>query len=67
MTENRSKGIGKALMVSAVNYLSDRGVAVAEVETQFYRTARGLDFAFTLPLLTFELMGSIFDNANSHV
>lgn len=35
----RGVGLGRALMVSSLNYLHDRGVAVTEVGTQFYRTA----------------------------
>ena len=36
---HRGVGLGRALMVSSLNYLHDRGVAVTEVGTQFYRTA----------------------------
>ena len=35
----RGAGLGRALMVSSLNYLHDRGIAVTEVGTQFYRTA----------------------------
>ena len=35
----RGVGLGRALMVSSLNYLHDRGIAVTEVGTQFYRTA----------------------------
>ena len=37
--DHRGVGLGRALMVSSLNYLHDRGVAVTEVGTQFYRTA----------------------------
>ena len=36
---HRGVGLGRVLMVSSLNYLHDRGVAVTEVGTQFYRTA----------------------------
>ena len=35
----RGVGLGRALMISSLNYLHDRGVVVTEVGTQFYRTA----------------------------
>ena len=37
--DHRGVGLGRALMVSSLNYLHDRGIAVTEVGTQFYRTA----------------------------
>ena len=37
--DHRGFGLGRALMVSSLNYLHDRGIAVTEVGTQFYRTA----------------------------
>lgn len=37
--DHRGVGLGRALMVSSLNYLHDRGVAVTEIGTQFYRTA----------------------------
>ena len=37
--DHRGVGLGRALMVSSLNYLYDRGIAVTEVGTQFYRTA----------------------------
>jgi GNAT superfamily N-acetyltransferase len=37
--DHRGAGLGRALMVSSLNYLHDRGIAVTEVGTQFYRTA----------------------------
>ena len=37
--DRRGAGLGRALMVSSLNYLHDRGIAVTEVGTQFYRTA----------------------------
>ena len=37
--DHRGVGLGRALMVSSLNYLDDRGIAVTEVGTQFYRTA----------------------------
>ena len=37
--DHRGVGLGRALMVSSLNYLHNRGVAVTEVGTQFYRTA----------------------------
>ena len=37
--DHRGFGLGRALMVSSLNYLYDRGIAVTEVGTQFYRTA----------------------------
>ena len=36
---HRGVGLGRVLMVSSLNYLHDRGIAVTEVGTQFYRTA----------------------------
>ena len=36
---HRGVGLGRALMISSLNYLHDRGIVVAEVGTQFYRTA----------------------------
>ena len=36
---HRGIGLGRALVVSSLNYLHDRGVAVTEVGTEFYRTA----------------------------
>ena len=36
---HRGVGLGRALIVSSLNYLHARGVAVTEVGTQFYRTA----------------------------
>jgi len=35
----RSVGLGRSLMLSALNYLNDNGIIVTEVGTQFYRTA----------------------------
>ena len=35
---HRGKGLGRALMTHSVNFLHDRGIAVTEVGTQFYRT-----------------------------
>ena len=35
---HRGQGLGRALMTHSVNYLHDRGIAVTEVGTQFYRT-----------------------------
>ena len=37
--DHRGVGLGRALMVSSLNYLHDRGIAVTEIGTQFYRTA----------------------------
>ena len=37
--DHRGVGLGRALMVSSLNYLHDRGVAMTEIGTQFYRTA----------------------------
>lgn len=37
--DHRGVGLGRALMVSSLNYLHDRGVAVTEIGTQFYRNA----------------------------
>lgn len=37
--DHRGVGLGRALMVSSLNYLHNRGIAVTEVGTQFYRTA----------------------------
>lgn len=37
--DHRGVGLGRGLMVSSLNYLHDRGIAVTEVGTQFYRTA----------------------------
>ena len=37
--DHRGIGLGRALVVSSLNYLHDRGVAVTEVGTEFYRTA----------------------------
>ena len=37
--DHRGVGLGRALMVSSLNYLHDRGIALTEVGTQFYRTA----------------------------
>ena len=37
--DHRGGGLGRALMVSSLNYLHNRGIAVTEVGTQFYRTA----------------------------
>ena len=37
--DHRGAGLGRVLMVSSLNYLHDRGIAVTEVGTQFYRTA----------------------------
>ena len=37
--DHRGVGLGRALMVSSLNYLHDRNIAVTEVGTQFYRTA----------------------------
>ena len=37
--DHRGVGLGRALMVSSLNYLHDRGTAITEVGTQFYRTA----------------------------
>ena len=37
--DHRSIGLGRALVVSSLNYLHDEGVAVTEVGTEFYRTA----------------------------
>ena len=37
--DHRGFGLGRALMISSLNYLHDRGIAVTEVGTQFYRTA----------------------------
>ena len=37
--DHRGVGLGRALMISSLNYLHDRGIAVTEVGTQFYRTA----------------------------
>ena len=37
--DHRGGGLGRALMVSSLNYLHDRGIAVTEIGTQFYRTA----------------------------
>ena len=37
--DHRGVGLGRALMVSSLNYLHDRDIAVTEVGTQFYRTA----------------------------
>ncbi len=37
--DHRGVGLGRALMVSSLNYLHDRGIAATEVGTQFYRTA----------------------------
>ena len=36
---HRGIGLGRALVVSSLKYLYDRGVAVTEVGTEFYRTA----------------------------
>ena len=35
---HRGSGLGRALMVSSLNYLADKGIAMTEVGTQFYRT-----------------------------
>ena len=37
--DHRGVGLGRALMVSSLNYLHDRGIAMTEIGTQFYRTA----------------------------
>ena len=37
--DHRGVGLGRALMVSSLNYLHDRGIVVTEIGTQFYRTA----------------------------
>ena len=37
--DHRGVGLGRALMVSSLNYLHNRGVAMTEIGTQFYRTA----------------------------
>ena len=37
--DHRGVGLGRALMISSLNCLHDRGIAVTEVGTQFYRTA----------------------------
>ena len=37
--DHRGVGLGRALIVSSLNYLHDRGIVVTEVGTQFYRTA----------------------------
>ena len=37
--DHRGVGLGRALMTSSLNYLHDRGIAVTEIGTQFYRTA----------------------------
>ncbi|RKU12161.1 hypothetical protein C6502_06560 [Candidatus Poribacteria bacterium] len=37
--DHRGVGLGRVLMVSSLNYLHNRGIAVTEVGTQFYRTA----------------------------
>ena len=37
--DHRGIGLGRALVVSSLNYLHDRDVAVTEVGTEFYRTA----------------------------
>ena len=37
--DHRGAGLGRALMISSLNYLHDQGIAVTEVGTQFYRTA----------------------------
>lgn len=37
--DHRGIGLGRALVVGSLNYLHDRGVAVTEVGTEFYRTA----------------------------
>ena len=37
--DHRGTGLGRALMVSSLNYLHDRGIAVTEIGTQFYRNA----------------------------
>ena len=37
--DHRGVGLGRALMVSSLNYLHNRGIAVTEVGTQFYRIA----------------------------
>ena len=37
--DHRGVGLGRALMVSSLNYLHERGVTVTEIGTQFYRTA----------------------------
>ena len=37
--DHRGVGLGRALMVSSLNYLHNRGIAMTEIGTQFYRTA----------------------------
>ena len=39
LKDHRGIGLGRALVVSSLNYLHDQGVAVTEVGTEFYRTA----------------------------
>ncbi len=36
---HRGIGLGRALMMSALNYLDDKGIKITEIGTQFYRTA----------------------------
>ena len=35
---HRGVGLGRALMMSSLNYLDDKGVKITEIGTQFYRT-----------------------------
>ena len=37
--DHRGVGLGRVLMVNSLNYLHNRGIAVTEIGTQFYRTA----------------------------
>ena len=37
--DHRGVGLGRALMISSLNYLHNRSIAVTEIGTQFYRTA----------------------------
>jgi GNAT superfamily N-acetyltransferase len=37
--EHRGSGLGRALMMSALNYLDEKGIILTEVGTQFHRTA----------------------------
>lgn len=57
---HRGKGLGRALMTHSVNFLQDRGIAVTEVGTQFYRTtAVNLyeSLGFQIHRASFDLIG----------
>ena len=57
---HRGKGLGRALMMHSVNFLHDRGIAVTEVGTQFYRTtAVNLyeSLGFRIHRASFDLIG----------